>query len=130
MPSDTNVSIQEVIDYVDSRLGNFNDGVAWVTSRGDELERLKRYFKDKVEYTVTFKEENEEEDVEIKVYKTADKEDTEETLPTDASGEASEDFTNGTYYFTATKDGKEDYEGSFTVQDDDVTVEFEMVSED
>lgn len=77
---------------------------------------------EELEYTVTFAEESELEGVEITV-------EGEDPITTDEDGEATIDLVDGEYDFTATKDGYEDYEGSFTVDGEDKTVDFEMEEE-
>lgn len=83
------------------------------------------------EYTVTFDEQNDEEDVEIAIYNDEDRTDPVEGSPitTGEGGTATIDLTYGTYYYTASKDGYVDEEGEFTVEEDK-TVEFTMLAED
>jgi len=47
-------------------------------------------------------------------------------VETDENGEVEKDLADGEYWFTASLDGYEDYEGDFEVEDADKTVDFEM----
>ncbi len=50
-------------------------------------------------------------------------------VETDDTGEAVKDLADGDYWFTASLDGYEDFEGDFAVDGDEETVGFEMVDE-
>ncbi len=83
------------------------------------------------EYTVTFTEGNEEENVTITVYNDPGRTDQEGSpKDTDASGVATKDLEPETYWYTAELSGYDDYNGSFQVTNADVGVSFEMVAED
>ena len=85
-----------------------------------------RVMKDTLTYEVTFEEENEEDNVDIAIYSDEEKENEVETVTTGSGGTAIATLTRGDYWFTASKDGFEDYEGSFTV-DADKTVTFTLM---
>jgi len=80
------------------------------------------------EYEVTFQEANDLEGVAIQVYADEDLEDpVGDEITTDADGEAVKDLLEGNYWFTASKENYEDYEGDFKVDGADLPVEFTMV---
>ncbi len=79
------------------------------------------------EHTITFEEENEKEDVEIRVYSDQEKEDDELKIIafTKSQGKKSVDFKTGQYWFTASLEEHKNYEGDFYI-DEDKTINFEM----
>jgi len=80
------------------------------------------------ESEVTFEDQNDIEDVEIEVYKDEDlQEKVGDTLTTDSDGQATKDLEDGEYWFNANKEGYYEYQGDFTVDGSDKTVEFAMV---
>jgi len=87
-----------------------------VTFEMDELDK----------YTVTFVEENELEDVSIKVYSDAVQTNEVADLTTDSDGEAEIDLPDGNYWYTAELFGYDDHDGDFTVSGEAKTVEFLM----
>ncbi|MFP4019533.1 MAG: hypothetical protein ACLFUH_09810 [Bacteroidales bacterium] len=95
-------------DYYDDETGS-------ITVDGAEL--TETFTMSESEYTVTFKEEDELEDVEIEIDG--------QTLTTDSNGEATIDLTHDTYEYTATKDNYNEETGSITVEED-MTESFEM----
>ena len=78
------------------------------------------------EHSVTFVEENEEDGVQIDIFEDEDRTIYHDTVVT-VDGEAHIDFIpDGEYWFTASKFTLSDYHGSFEIDGEDVTVEFEM----
>ena len=126
--SDQTITIKSALDYIDARIETLTGDKPYVASRAEELNRGRAYFAALVEYTVTFEEVNELTGATIQVYSDAECTDAVgDPLTTNASGEATIDLVSGTYYFVATIDGYEDYEGEFAVDHDDADIDFEMV---
>ncbi len=78
-------------------------------------------------YTVTFTEQNNLEDVSVYTYSDSGREEVVgSTLFTASSGTAAKELEDGEYWFKAKKTDYDDYEGDFTVEGDEKTVEFTM----
>jgi len=126
--SDQTVTLKSVLDYIDARIETLAGDKPYVASRAEELNKTKAYFAGLIKYTATFAEANELSGVAIQVYSDAGHNDAVgDPLTTDASGKATIDLVSGTYYFVATIDDYEDYEGEFVVDHDDADIDFEMV---
>jgi len=78
-------------------------------------------------YTVTFSETNEVSDVEIPVYTDSARTDLIAVLYTNASGNATIDLENGTYYYKAIMDPYGDLYDTFTVSGAPLTESFTMM---
>ncbi len=94
-----------------------------------QIFEIRTYESGTVEYTASFEEQNALDDVEISIY--SDSERTTEVdgspITTAGGGLASLDLENGTYYYTASKLGYDDLEDSFTISDDDESIDITMI---
>ncbi|UMZ74958.1 X2-like carbohydrate binding domain-containing protein [Natranaerofaba carboxydovora] len=79
-------------------------------------------------YTVTFEEENDV-NAEIIVYEDKDRTEQVGDPVTIDNGNVEKDLEDGDYWFTATEEDHEDYDGDFEVINQDKTVGFEMTPE-
>lgn len=129
--STQNIDIQDVLDYLNGRKKTFLDGVTFVTSREDELQRITRHFMDLVEHAVAFQEENDLDGVAIQIYSDAAYSTAVgSSQNTSGGGKVTFNLVNGTYYFKATKSDYDDYKGSFVVADEGIGIDFTLAAKE
>jgi len=123
--SEQTITLKSVLDYIDGRIETLTGSKPYVASKAEELQKAKTYFLAMKEYMVTFIEINGISGVSVQVYSDPELQETVGTaLTTDAEGEATISLLSGTYYFKATKSDYVNYTGEFTVNYDDLNVEF------